>query len=140
MNTPDPNEIPAATETPVEISARKLRENVSLPPPNPETKHALETTGQLPVGTYRYEISDVLAPEVFYDLTRLPRGLVLVTGPTGSGKTTTLAAMVDRINTERSDVHILSLEDPIEFKHPRKQAIMTQRELGIDFLTFADGL
>jgi twitching motility protein PilT len=77
---------------------------------------------------------------VFYDFTRLPRGLVLVTGPTGSGKTTTLAAMIDRINTERSDVHILTLEDPIEFKHERKQAIITQRELGIDFLTFADGL
>ena len=48
--------------------------------------------------------------------------------------------MVDRINTDRSDVHILTLEDPIEFKHPRKQAVITQRELGTDFLRFADGL
>jgi twitching motility protein PilT len=86
------------------------------------------------------QLEDLLAPQIFYDLTRLPRGLVLVTGPTGSGKTTTLAAMLDRINTDRSDVHILTLEDPIEFKHPRKQAVITQRELGTDFLTFADGL
>jgi twitching motility protein PilT len=86
------------------------------------------------------QLQDLLAPQIFYDFTRLPRGLVLVTGPTGSGKTTTLAAMMDLINTERSDVHILSLEDPIEFKHLRKQAIVTQRELGTDFLTFADGL
>lgn len=83
---------------------------------------------------------EILAPAVFYDFTRLPRGLVLVTGPTGSGKTTTLAAMIDLINTERSDTHILTLEDPIEFKHPRKEAVVTQRELGRDFLNFADGL
>ncbi|RPI99098.1 MAG: type IV pili twitching motility protein PilT, partial [Chloroflexi bacterium] len=83
---------------------------------------------------------EILAPPIFYEFTKLPRGLVLVTGPTGSGKTTTLAAMIDVINSERSDVHILTLEDPIEFKHPRKQAVITQRELRTDFLTFADGL
>jgi twitching motility protein PilT len=83
---------------------------------------------------------EILAPPIFYDFTRLPRGLVLVTGPTGSGKTTTLAAMVNRINIERNDVHILTLEDPIEFKHPRGQAVITQRELGTDFLQFTDGL
>lgn len=86
------------------------------------------------------QLNDILAPEVFYLFTRLPRGLVLVTGPTGSGKSTTLAAMIDQINMERSDVHILTLEDPIEFKHTRKQSIITQRELGVDFLSFADGL
>jgi twitching motility protein PilT len=85
-------------------------------------------------------LEDLLAPPVFATLARLPRGLVLVTGPTGSGKTTTLAAMINLINSERSDVHILTLEDPIEFKHPRKQSVMTQRELATDFLTFADGL
>jgi twitching motility protein PilT len=85
-------------------------------------------------------LEEILAPEVFYTLARLPRGLVLVTGPTGSGKTTTLAAMIDLINSERSDVHILTLEDPIEFKHPQKKAVVTQRELGTDFLTFADGV
>ena len=83
---------------------------------------------------------DILAPAVFEEFVRLPRGLVLVTGPTGSGKSTTLAAMIDRINHDRSDVHILTLEDPIEFKHPRHQAVVTQRELGRDFLNFADGL
>jgi twitching motility protein PilT len=83
---------------------------------------------------------EILAPPVFYDFTRLSRGLVLVTGPTGSGKSTTLAAMIDRINQERSDVHVLTLEDPIEFKVEPKLAVITQRELGLDFLSFADGL
>lgn len=85
-------------------------------------------------------LADILAPPVFYSFTRFPRGLVLVTGPTGSGKTTTLAAMINQINIERPDVHILTLEDPIEFKHPRKQAVVTQRELGTDFASFAAGL
>jgi twitching motility protein PilT len=226
----------------IENPTRKLRESASLPAPNEQTKRALESTGRLPTGEYRYQMSDILAlaiqtgasdlhlrvgeppvyrvdgklvraegppidedeifnllraftpddsiqvardtgqadfalafehhrfrvnifraqgywggvlrripekmpiledllaPQIFYELTRLPRGLVLVTGPTGSGKTTTLAAMLDRINGDRSDVHILTLEDPIEFKHQRKQAVITQRELGTDFLTFADGL
>ena len=225
-----------------DTSQRKLRETVTLPPVAPEIKKALETTGRLPLPTFTYQISDllalaihggasdlhlrvgepplyrvdgrliraegppveskvafdlisaftpediirtvrevgqgdfgfgfedhrfrvnvfraegewgavlrripenvptlqqILAPPVFYALARLPRGLVLVTGPTGSGKTTTLAAMVNLINTERSDVHILTLEDPIEFKHPRRQAVITQREMGTDFMKFADGL
>jgi twitching motility protein PilT len=85
-------------------------------------------------------LEEILAPPIFYAISRLPRGLVLVTGPTGSGKSTTLAAMINLINTERSDVHVLTLEDPIEFKFPRRQAVITQRELGTDFLRFADGL
>ena len=85
-------------------------------------------------------LADIMAPPVFYAFTRLPRGLVLVTGPTGSGKTTTLAAMINQINLERPDIHILTLEDPIEFKHPRKQSVVTHRELGTDFVTFAAGL
>lgn len=242
MNTPDQEETTAPEQTPVEISTRKLRESVTLPPVGEQTRQALQSTGHLPVGEYQYQMSDVLAlaihsgasdlhlrvgeppvyrvdgrliraegppidseaafnliraftreesiqvardigqadfgvafehhrfrvnvfraqgewgavlrripekipqlkdilaPDVFYTFTRLPRGLVLVTGPTGSGKSTTLAAMVDQINMERSDVHILTLEDPIEFKHTRKESIITQRELGVDFLTFADGL
>jgi len=84
--------------------------------------------------------AEILAPPVFYEFTRLPRGLVLVTGPTGSGKSTTLAAMIDVINRERGDVHILTLEDPIEYKHPRRKAVITQRELGTDTLSFAEGL
>src|SRR5689334_22568675 len=85
-------------------------------------------------------LGEIMAPPVFQTLAQLPRGLVLVTGPTGSGKTTTLAAMVNQINLERSDVHILTLEDPIEFKHKPKQAVITQRELGTDFINFADAL
>jgi twitching motility protein PilT len=232
---------PSSETRPIVIPP-KLREAVTLPPVAPETKRALETTGRLPLPTFSYQISDllalaihsgasdlhlrvgepplyrvdgrliraegppvdskdaftlieaftpeavintireigqadfgfgfdkhrfrvnvfraegewcavlrripesiptlqqVLAPPVFYAFSRLPRGLVLVTGPTGSGKSTTLAAMINLINNERSDVHILTLEDPIEFKHPRGQAIITQRELGTDFIKFADGL
>ena len=85
-------------------------------------------------------LQEIIAPPIFYSFTRLPRGLVLVTGPTGCGKTTTLAAMINQINFERPDVHVLTLEDPIEFKHPHKGSVMTQRELGTDFLNFADGL
>jgi twitching motility protein PilT len=85
-------------------------------------------------------LEDILAPPAFYSFSRLPRGLVLVTGPTGSGKTTTLAAIINQINIERSDVHVLCLEDPIEFKHLPIKAVITQRELERDFLKFADGL
>lgn len=84
--------------------------------------------------------ADLFAPPAFHEFTRLPRGLVLVTGPTGSGKSTTLAAMIDVINRQRSDIHILTLEDPIEYRHPRQRAVVTQRELGTDMRTFADGL
>ncbi len=67
------------------------------------------------------------------------RGLILVTGPTGSGKTTTLAAMVDHINKER-DCHILTIEDPIEYYHEHKKSIMTQREVGIDVPSFSEAV
>jgi twitching motility protein PilT len=75
-------------------------------------------------------------PSILVDFTRKPRGLVLVTGPTGSGKSTTLAAMVDRINEEREQ-HILTIEDPIEFLHLHKKCIVNQRELGADASSFA---
>ena len=78
-------------------------------------------------------------PQVLRDLTRKPRGFVLVTGPTGSGKSTTLAAMLDVINQERED-HILTIEDPIEFLHRHKRSIVNQREIGSDAPDFALGL
>src|SRR5919198_1140435 len=70
-------------------------------------------------------------PETLHELTTKPRGLVLVTGPTGSGKSTTLAALIDEINRTRRD-HILTIEDPIEFVHPHKNCIVNQREIGVD--------
>ena len=78
-------------------------------------------------------------PEVVRKMSDKPRGLILVTGPTGSGKSTTLAAMIDYINTNRAE-HILTIEDPIEFVHTSKQSIIHQRELGMDTRSFANAL
>ena len=69
-----------------------------------------------------------------------PRGLVLVTGPTGSGKTTTLASMINIINEERDEAHIVTVEDPIEYYHKHKKAIVTQREVNVDVPNFAEAL
>ncbi|MEM7202316.1 MAG: PilT/PilU family type 4a pilus ATPase [Planctomycetota bacterium] len=78
-------------------------------------------------------------PPVVGEIAKLQQGLALVTGATGSGKSTTLAAIVDRINEHRP-VHVVTLEDPVEFAHPHKKAIINQRELLLDFSNFADGL
>ncbi len=78
-------------------------------------------------------------PAIVSKLCDKPRGLVLVTGPTGSGKSTTLAAMIDKINTERHD-HILTIEDPIEFVHMNKNCVVNQRELHADTKSFTDAL
>lgn len=78
-------------------------------------------------------------PDVFYKMAEEKNGIILVTGATGSGKTTTLAALLDKINQEKF-VHTVTLEDPIEYVHPHKKATFNQRELGGDFDTFANGL
>ncbi len=78
-------------------------------------------------------------PESVYSLARLKKGLVLVTGATGSGKSTTLAAMIDLINKEKS-AHIITLEDPIEFIHPKGKCLIHQRQLGFHMESFAAGL
>ena len=78
-------------------------------------------------------------PEVLLQLAREPRGLVLVTGPTGSGKSTTLATMIDSINTSQP-LHIVTIEDPIEFLHQHKTSVINQREVGADAKGFAEAL
>ena len=78
-------------------------------------------------------------PEIIRTTAEKPRGLILVTGPTGSGKSTTLAAMIDYINSTRAE-HILTIEDPIEFVHTSKTSIIHQRELGMDTRSFANAL
>ncbi len=78
-------------------------------------------------------------PPILKELTRKPRGLVLVTGPTGHGKSTTLASMIDFINNERS-AHIVTVEDPIEYLHQHKKSIVNQRELGFDTQSFPNAL
>ncbi|MFH1675697.1 MAG: PilT/PilU family type 4a pilus ATPase, partial [bacterium] len=78
-------------------------------------------------------------PEIVRTIAKFPRGLVLVVGPTGSGKTTTLATMLDWINHNRN-VHILTLEDPIEYKHKNYNCLVNQREVGRDVMSFLDGI
>jgi twitching motility protein PilT len=78
-------------------------------------------------------------PRIVLELTKKPRGLILVTGPTGSGKSTTLASMIDRINSERNE-HIVTIEDPIEYLHPHKGCLVNQREVGADTQSFTDAL
>ena len=78
-------------------------------------------------------------PPSIKDLLFRPRGLILVTGPTGSGKTTTLASMLNVINEER-DAHIITVEDPIEYYHPHKKSVVTQREIGVDVPDFAEAI
>jgi twitching motility protein PilT len=85
------------------------------------------------------QLFELGAPSALLKFTKLKRGLVLVTGPTGSGKSTTLAAMLDVINTERSE-HVLTIEDPIEFVHPTKRCEWIQREVPTDTPTFQQGL
>jgi len=84
-------------------------------------------------------MDDLGMGQVFRDISLLPRGLVLVTGPTGSGKSTTLAAMIDYINDNRYD-HILTIEDPIEFVHESKRCLVNQREVHRDTLGFSEAL
>src|SRR3954470_20781831 len=89
-----------------------------------------------------YEIKafeDLGLPTVVRELCNRPRGLILVTGPTGSGKSTTLAAMIDKINRERHE-HIITIEDPVEFLHQHKNCVVNQRELHADTHSFSNAL
>lgn len=84
-------------------------------------------------------IENLNMPDVLKQLALKPQGLILVTGPTGSGKSSTLAAMIDYINRNEAK-HIITLEDPIEFEHESQQSIISQREVGVDTTSFANGL
>lgn len=84
-------------------------------------------------------VSELGMPTVVNNFANFPRGLVLVTGPTGSGKSTTLAALVDKVNTEKSH-HIITIEDPIEFTHKSKKSVIVQREVHYDTYSFSAAL
>jgi twitching motility protein PilT len=92
---------------------------------------------QIPIDLMSME--DLGVPTIFKDMIMRPRGLILVTGPTGSGKSTSLAAMVDFIN-ETVDHHIITIEDPIEFFHNHKKSTVNQREVGVDVTSFAEAI
>src|ERR687886_769840 len=84
-------------------------------------------------------LEELNLPQTLHQLAEYPRGIVLVTGPTGSGKSTTLASIIDEINRKRAE-HILTIEDPIEFVHRHKRCVVNQREIGVDAVSFAEGL
>src|SRR5436190_16172175 len=84
-------------------------------------------------------LKDLKLPDIFLQMAKEKTGLILVTGATGSGKSTTLAALLNEINESKS-IHIITLEDPVEFVHPQKRATFNQREMGTDFDSFASGL
>ncbi len=84
-------------------------------------------------------IRELSLPEIFFNIAQEKNGIILVTGSTGSGKSTSLAAVLDEINQNKS-VHVVTLEDPVEYQHPHKKATFNQREMGLDFDTFASGL
>lgn len=98
-----------------------------------------------PAGAFRLipnkirTIEELGLPEIMNKMTEYPRGLVLVTGPTGSGKSTTLAGMLDRVNRERAQ-HIITIEDPIEYQHHHKKSIVVQREVHFDTPSFSSAL
>jgi twitching motility protein PilT len=86
-----------------------------------------------------FSLRDIGLPDKVKELLFRPRGLILVTGPTGSGKSTTLASMVNYINESR-DGHVITIEDPIEYYHPHKKCIVTQREVGLDVPNFSEAI
>jgi twitching motility protein PilT len=91
------------------------------------------------LGTQIKSVGELQLPPVFHKMAQEKNGLVLVTGATGSGKSTTLASLINEMN-ETKAIHIVTLEDPVEFEHSQKKATINQRELGIDFDSFANGL
>ena len=93
---------------------------------------------QIPSKMFSFE--QIGLPESVKELLFKPRGMVLVTGPTGSGKTTTLASMLNYVNETREEVHLITVEDPIEYYHKQKKALVTQREVHVDVPNFAEAL
>ncbi len=103
-----------------------------------QEKGNLALSGRV-ISTKLPTMEEILMPKIAYKLTTLNQGLVLITGPTGCGKSTSLAAMINLINNERA-CHIVTLEDPIEYVFPHQKSIISQRQFGNDFLSFSEAL
>lgn len=137
----------------VEILGKKYEEFNSVG--EFDLAYEIEKLGRFRVNVYKQKGNVVIAlryltlhiptldelehPKIFKELVKKRRGLILVTGPTGSGKSTTLAAMIDEINSTRG-THIVTLEDPIEYVHHHKKSMINQREVGIDTMSYSNGL
>lgn len=127
------------------VSGRELDFSYELPQGNARFRVNIHWEKDHPglvarvVSSHVPTMEELHMPPIVYNLVRGRQGLILVTGPTGCGKSTTLAAMLDLINTERRE-HIVTLEDPIEYLHTSKQSLIRQRQLHSDFLSFADAL
>src|SRR5438105_4642361 len=106
-------------------------------PLSPQRRHVGAVLRVIPIKVKT--VDELFLPKATKAICDLPRGLFLVTGPTGSGKSTSLAAMIDYIN-DRRRCHVITIEDPIEFMHSDKLAAIEQRELGMDTHSFADAL
>jgi twitching motility protein PilT len=99
--------------------------------------HVALVLRQIPIKMW--SMDDLKLPQIFKTLITRPRGLIIVTGPTGSGKTTSLAAMIDYLN-DNYDHHIITIEDPIEFQHNHKKSTINQREVGVDVTSFSEAI
>lgn len=155
MSTTFPRMLPADTEAFAESILNDIQKEKFYTTGEYDMSYGIPELGRYRVNVYRQRGTVALAfrlvntvvpdpavlgvPESVVDLYQRKRGLVLVTGPTGSGKSTTLAAIINKINTER-DAHIITLEDPIEYLHAHKMSMVNQREIGLDTRSYADAL
>ncbi len=155
LSTEFPKMLPADTEAVVDVIMSPEQKEKFLERGEYDMSYGIPGLGRYRVNVYKQRGTMAMAfrvvntevpnpellgvPNSVIELYQRKRGLILVTGPTGSGKSTTLAAIINKINTER-DAHIITLEDPIEYMHSHKMSMVNQREIGLDTRSYADSL